>query len=156
MQALAARVDKHRRHDTGPKLLAAQRRGTNDLLAHVRQAAAVEGECDALLEDRRIHDRGNVAAPVAPNRILLREENRASAQPLGRIEAFDADEAPTLGRDKFRALLQLTADEGLRSRRHLPQAKILKRVAMIELEAGDVALLDAWGGECFEPVGFDA
>src|SRR6266508_1008022 len=84
-----------------------------------------------------------------------REQDRTAAQPLVRFETFDPDEAPALWRVEIGALPKLAADIGLVGIRHLAQAQIGERVAMIELETRDMALLDPKRGERLQSIRLD-
>ena len=75
---------------------------------------------------------------------------------LSGFHQFEADEAPALRRLQVLAQAQLPADIGLVLARHLAEAEIVQRVAVIELEAGHMALLDAQRCQRLQAVGLDA
>src|SRR5262249_5837894 len=98
METLVFRVDELGRHDAGAHLLVLQRKGADDLLAGVRQSALIKTEGDVFLNLGRPGDRGDIAAAVAFDFVVGGEQDGAAAQPLVRLQAFDADQAPALRR----------------------------------------------------------
>src|SRR5215468_815596 len=126
MQALVLGVDELRRCDARPHPFVLQRIDTNDLLARMLEAALVEAEGDVFPELRRPGDGGDVAAAVAFDLVGAGEQDGAAAQPFVRLQAFQADQAPALGRLHLRPLPQLPPDIGLVLAGHLAEAEIVE------------------------------
>ena len=71
------------------------------------------------------------------------KEDGAAAQFLLRLHQFKADERPAFRCLQVFAEAQFLADDRAFPCRHLAEAKIIQRIAMIEFKARHMALLDA-------------
>src|SRR5437588_1667511 len=149
-------VDELRRHDACPDLFILERKGADDLLALMLETALVQSECNQLVKLGRPGDRGDVAAPVAFDLFAPRKQNRPAAQALARLETFDTDKTPALGRFKIGPLAQFAPDIGFARVCHFAQAQIVERVAVVELKPGDMAFFDPERRQRLEAVSLDA
>src|SRR6185369_8909188 len=156
IEAFSLGIDKVRRDDTRARELILQREGADDLLADMLEPALIESKRDGLLQLCRPRHRGDIAAAMALDLIGGGKQDRATAEGLGRFQQFEANETPAIRRLQVLAHPELLADEILFLGRHLAKAKIIEAVAVVEFEAGDMALLDTQAGQSLEAVGLDA
>src|SRR5262249_41925189 len=156
MEALSLRIDEMRRDDARLHLLVLQREGADDFLAHMLEAALEEAEGDVFVELDGPGDRGDITAAMALDLVARGEQDRAAPQLLAQFHAFNADQAPATRRLQGGTLAQRTPDIGLFLCRHLAEPEIVERIAMVELETGDMAFLDAQRRQGLEAIGLDA
>src|SRR3954452_7645301 len=121
-EPLSRGVDEGRAANLDRDVSAAHRVERPHALADPFRPAAEKAETDPMPERRRERDRGHVALVVfGARRRAKRDEMRAGAQPLPRLDRPEAGEHRALRIEERRALRHEAADEILPRRHHAPE-----------------------------------